>query len=71
MLKHVVGLCFGLVVASTASAHPGHGANTTADAGYTMLHFLTEPIHLSGIAGVVALVAAVAAYSSIRARRAA
>ena len=61
MLKLFTALAFAFLAASTASAHPGHGAATTSEAGYSLLHFATEPLHLASVLGACAVAAAAAA----------
>jgi hydrogenase/urease accessory protein HupE len=45
----IVFACLTLL-ASGASAHPGHGR---AGEGTSLLHYLTEPIHVVGIAALL------------------
>lgn len=68
MLKAFAVFVFALCVASTASAHPGHGAAGDVDVAHALMHYLTEPIHLSSLLGTVVFAAGWALVRSYRGR---
>jgi hypothetical protein len=49
-------LLYGMLVAATAAAHPGHGRSN--DSGLGLLHYLSEPEH--AVVLIALLAAAVA-----------
>lgn len=63
MLKPVLVAFTSLTIASPALAHPGHGV---PGEGYSLLHYLTEPVHVAS--GLAALVLAIATTSFLRRR---
>jgi hypothetical protein len=55
MLRQAIMVIAILLLVSTAAAHPGHGE---AGEGFSLAHYLTEPIHALGALGVLVIVAA-------------
>lgn len=56
ILVTISAILLSLVKVTTVMAHPGHGSSD----GHSLIHFLTEPVHvLSFIATVVACAAIV------------
>jgi hypothetical protein len=53
-----------LTVSSPASAHPGHGLG---GGSYSLLHYVTEPLHLLG--GLVVVAAFASGAALLRGRR--
>lgn len=62
--KLVLLLVSSVLLPVAALAHPGHGA---AGEGWTLLHYLSEPVHIAATAGLT--LAAVAGLRLLRRRR--
>ena len=58
--RHVYCLGLALLSSSVAVAHPGHGAAQSIENSRTLVHYFTEPFHLSGVVGALVIVVAFA-----------
>ncbi len=55
MLHRVFFWVACMLVATSASAHPGHGV---PDSGFSLAHHLTEPLHVLLIVGTLTILGA-------------
>lgn len=65
-MQRIVTLC-GMMFAGAAAAHPGHGRGN--DSGFGLLHYLSEPEHVTGVLIGVLAIAVVGFLLRRRARR--
>jgi hypothetical protein len=58
-MRYGFGFVVAVLTAVPAMAHPGHGRASTSADGYSVTHYVTEPVHAVGMVGGLLLVAAV------------